>query len=224
MKGNGPASRVLARYFLLLPSYFCLAASILLAACGYQFQVEGPGPTIGAAKAVHEGKPDKPPPRVRILTLENKAFQPNLEVKYTSYIRKEFSTGSGASVVSDGQPADLILKGAIVGVSAPALAFNQVATLENRVVVVVKVTAEDAKTGKIQWDRLATAQSEYFVTNDLQFNRLLETRALEQVGRLIAQDLATQFLNFLEVGPEPKQVQGVIPTQMPPPAMPGGTQ
>lgn len=212
-------------YFLLLTVYFCLAASILLAGCGYQFHVEGPGPTIGPAPARTFGSPDKPQPRIRIMTLENKAFQPNIEVNYTSYIRKEFSSGSGAIVTTDGQLADLILKGTIISVSTPALAFNQTATFENRVSATVKVSVEDAKTGKIQWDRLLFASSEYFVTNDLQFNRVLETRALEQVGRLIAQDMATQFLSFLEVGPEAKQgLPSPVPAPIPAPAMPGATQ
>lgn len=202
-----------------------LAMLVLLAACGYQFQVEGPGPTIGPTKAGADGKPEKPPPRLRILTLENKAFEPNLEVKYTGYIRHEFSTGSGTTVVADGQPADMILKGAIVMVSIPALAFTQGATLENRVSVIVKASVEDTHTGKIVWDRYASASSEFFVTNDLQFNRVLQTRALEQAGRLVAEDLATQFLSFVEVGPEPKQTHAVpLPLGAPMPVTPGSTQ
>jgi len=195
-----------------------LVACILLAACGYQFQVEGKGPTIGPTKAV-EGKTDKPQPRLRILMMENKAFEPNLEIKYTSYLRREFSTGSGALVVGDGQAADLIMKPYLVSVSLPALAFNQTATLEDRATVMIKVTVEDTKTGKMVWDRMATASSEYFVTNDIQFNRVLQSRAQEQAGRLIAEDLATQFLSFLEVGPE-RKTPGLppLPSQTP---MPG---
>jgi hypothetical protein len=197
----------------LLPIAQCL----VLTACGYQFQVEGPGPTIGPSARPTLKGPAKPPPRVRVTTLENKAFEPNLEVNYTSYIRREFSSGSGATVVSDGEPADLVLKGQILLVSLPALSFTQVATLENRVSVIVKVIAEDTKTGKVIWDRMASGSSEFFLTNDLQFNRVLQTRALEQAGRMIAQDLATQFLNFLDVGPEPQKM-GV-----PGPLVPSGT-
>lgn len=212
-------------YFLLLPFAFFLAACGLTA-CGYQFQVDGPGPTIGGAQARADGKPQKPPPRLRIFTLENKSFEPNLEIKYTTYIRHEFSTGSGAIVVSDG-PADMALRGSIVAVSNPALAFSQVATLENRLTVMVKVAVEDVRTGKVVWDRMVSGSAEYFVTNDLQFNRLLEVRAAEQAGRLVAEDLATQFLSFLEVGAEPKQGQVLPPSIMleqAPAQMPGATR
>jgi len=200
-----------------------IACCLLLAACGYQFQVQGQGPTIGGAKAKAEGKPEKPPPRIFIKTFENRAFEPNLEIKYTSYTRNEFSTASGAIVVNDGQPADLILKGTILGVAYPALAFTQSAMLENRVTVMVKVSIEDVHSGKIVWDRVVSSSAEFFVTNDLQFNRVLETRAAEQAGRLMAEDLATQFLSFLEVGPEPKQTQALPPALLPP-ATPGTTR
>jgi hypothetical protein len=38
------------------------------------------------------------------------------------------------------------------------------------------------------------------VTNDLQFNRVLQNRALEQAGRYVAEDLASRFLMQLESG------------------------
>jgi hypothetical protein len=38
------------------------------------------------------------------------------------------------------------------------------------------------------------------VTPDLQFNRALQNRALEQAGRFIAEDLASRFLLQLETG------------------------
>jgi hypothetical protein len=208
------------RYFCLLPFAFCLAASLQLAACGYQFRVDGPGPVIGGAAAQPEGPPDKPPPRIRIMNFENKGFEPNIEIKYTAYTRHEFSAGSGAIVVSADAPADFILKGQILGVMLPSLAFTQGATLESRATVTVRALVEDAKTKKVVWDRVASASSEYFVTNDLQFNRVLETRALEQAGRLIAEDLATQFLNYLEAGPE-KTKPGLTPMVPVAPEPPG---
>jgi len=137
------------------------------------------------------------------MNFENKAFEPNLEIKYTTYTRHEFSAGSGAIVVPPGELADMTLKGQIVSVVVPSIAFTQSATLESRVTVTVRAFVEDSASGKVLWDRVASASSEYFVTNDLQFNRVLQTRAMEQAGRLIAEDLATQFLSFLEAGPEP---------------------
>jgi hypothetical protein len=43
------------------------------------------------------------------------------------------------------------------------------------------------------------------VTSDLQFNRVLQNRALEQAGRFIAEDLASRFLLQLESGQLAKQ-------------------
>jgi hypothetical protein len=48
------------------------------------------------------------------------------------------------------------------------------------------------------WTQTSKASSEFFVTPDLQFNRVLQNRALEQAGRLVAEDLASRFLLHLE--------------------------
>ncbi|HKW86735.1 MAG TPA: LptE family protein [Nitrospiraceae bacterium] len=166
------------------------------AGCGYQFRVEGAGPTIGGAPAEAN---QATAPRMVIQFFENKSFEPNLEHKYTNYARHEFAAGSGARVVPRLEDADLVLKGSILSVSIPTIAFSQTITLESRVTVTVTAKVEEARTGKVIWTQTSTASSEFFVTNDLQFNRVLQTRALEQAGRLIAEDLATRFLNHLEL-------------------------
>lgn len=169
---------------------------VLTSGCGYQFWVEGEGPTIGGAPAkVHRG----PAPRLAVLTFENRSFEPNIEVKYTNYARREFAAGSGASVVPEAAGADLVLKGQILSVIIPTLAFNLTeGTQESRVQVFVQASVQDARTKKVIWSESVTASSEFFVTRDLQFNRVLQTRALEQAGQFAAQDLATRFLNHLE--------------------------
>ncbi len=178
------------------PAVVLIAVSLAVAGCGYQFRVEGPGPTIGAAVPA-TFKPGTAP-RLQIPNFENRTLEPNLELKYTTYTRKEFSAGSGALVVNDYEPADLILKGQIVSLSLPSLTFNRTATFESRVIVKVVAVVEDLRTGKPVWKQEASAASEFFVTNDLQFNRVLQDRALEQAGQLIAEDLATRFLNHLQ--------------------------
>ncbi len=181
---------------------FCIlhfAFALLLSACGYQFRVEGVGPTIGGGPArVADGQ--KPQPKLSIPNFENKTFEPNLELKYTTYARKEFAAGSGTLVVRDDEPADFVLKGQVVSVILPAIAFTKTDTLETRVTVTVRTAVEDVRTRKVVWDQKATASSEYFITNDLQLNRVLETRALEQAGRLAVEDLATRFLEHLDSG------------------------
>ncbi len=194
-------------------SLFAIGCSLLIsAACGYQFQVGGAGPTVGGAPAGEAAAKPGPAPKLRIGTFENKSFQPNLEYKYTTYARYEFAAASGAEVVADGEPADYALRAQIVSVTIPSLTFTQTDTFESRVTVTVKATVEDLRTGKPVWSQHSTQSSEFFITNDLQLNRVLQNRALEQAGEFIAQDLATRFLTFLRSGaqPEPGTPRGAV--------------
>lgn len=191
--------------------------SLALTACGYQFQVGGAGPVVGGAAPSQPAKADAP--ALRIGTFENKTFQPNLEHKYTTYARYEFAAASGAKVVTEPEPADYALKAQIVNVVIPSLTFTQADTFESRVTVTVKAVIEDLRTGQAVWHQQSTQSSEFFVTNDLQFNRVLQDRALEQAGEFIAQDLASRFLEYLRTGGAP----AATPPGAPGPA-PGGTK
>ena len=192
------------------PAYFaCVACLALLSACGYQFRVEGTGPTIGGTSAPTSSEP---PPRLVIRTLENKSFEPNLETRYTNYLRHEFSSGSGAQVVPEAEAADLVLTGQILSVNVPTLSFTQTTTLESRTEVMVLVKVEETRTKKVLWTQTAKGASEFFVTTDLQFNRALQNRALEQAGRFIAEDLASRFLLQLESGKLSKSKPNPVPS------------
>lgn len=180
--------------------YITVMAS--LTACGYQFRVEGAGPTIGGASVTPS---QEPPPRLMIRTLINNSFEPNLETRYTNYIREEFSSGSGAQVVSDSEAADLVLTGQILSVIVPTLSFSSTATLESRTEVVVLARVEDTRSRKVVWSQIVKGASEFFITPDLQFNRALQNRAIEQAGRFVAADLAARFLLQLETGALTKQ-------------------
>ena len=183
-------------YFCLFTLY--LALSLSFSACGYQFRVEGAGPTIGGAAAT--SSPTSPPPRLVVQTLENRSFEPNLETRYTNYLRHEFSSGSGAQVVSESEAADLVLSGQILSVSLPTLSFSQTTTVESRAEVLVIIKVQETRTQRLVWAQTAKGISEFYVTSDLQFNRALQNRALEQAGRFIAEDLASRFLLQLESG------------------------
>ena len=186
----------------LLSTFISALIALTLAACGYQFRVDGAGPTIGGAAV---STLIEPPPRLVIRTLANNSFEPNLEMRYTNYFRDEFSAGSGAQVVPDSEAADLVLTGQILSVIVPTLSFSQTATLESRTEVVVQVWVEDVRSKKVVWRQLAKGVSEFFVTPDLQFNRALQNRAIEQAGRFVAADLAARFLLQLETGALMKQ-------------------
>ena len=201
LKGKSGCSGTFYFYFYLCTLY--LALSLSLSACGYQFRVEGAGPTIGGTAAT--SSPTSPPPRLVVRTLENKSFEPNLEVRYTNYLRHEFSSGSGAQIVPEAEAADLVLSGQILSVSVPTLSFSQTTTLESRTEVVVMVQVEETRTKRLVWAQTAKGASEFYVTPDLQFNRVLQNRALEQAGRFIAEDLASRFLLQLELGQLAKQ-------------------
>ena len=178
----------------------CLAclALLLLVGCGYQFRVEGAGPTIGSATETSSST--APAPRLVVRTLENKSLEPNLESRYTNYLRHEFSAGSGAQVVPESEAADLVLSGQILSVTVPSLSFTQTTTLESRAEVMVVVKVQETRTNRVVWAQMSKGASEFFVTTDLQFNRILQNRALEQAGRFIAEDLASRFLLQLESG------------------------
>ena len=186
----------------------CLTVMTLLTACGYQFRVEGAGPTIGGASATAS---KEPPPRLIIRTLINSSFEPNVETRYTNYLREEFSAGSGAQVVSDSEAADLVLTGQILSVIVPTLSFSSTATLESRTEVVVLARVEDVRSRQVVWSQVVKGASEFFVTQDLQFNRSLQNRAIEQASRFAAADLAARFLLQLETGALMKQASAPAP-------------
>lgn len=195
------------------PAFFaslaCLAAASLgLAGCGYQFRVDGAGPTIGGASAATS---KEPPPRLVIRTLINSSFEPNLEVRFTNYFREEFSTGSGAQVVPDYEAADLVLTGQILSVLVSTLSFALTETFERRVEVIVSTRVEDVRSGNVVWTQVAKGASEFFVTPELQFNQALQDRAEEQAGRFVAADLAARFLLQLETGALTKQALAPAP-------------
>ena len=195
-------------FFPILSTLVSALIASTVAACGYQFRVEGAGPTIGGTSATSS---QEPPPRLIIRTLINGSFEPNLETRYTNYLREEFSTGSGAQVVPESEAADLVLTGQILSVILPTLSFSRTATLESRTEVVVLVRVEDARLRKVVWSQVVKGASEFFITSDLQFNRALQNRAIEQAGRFVAADLAARFLLQLETGALTKQVSAPDP-------------
>ena len=191
----------------------------LTSGCGYRFGVEGPGPTIGQSEATVS---DEQAPRLSIVNLINNTFEPNLEIRFTNYLRHEFATGSGAQIVNSQEAADYILKGAIISILIPTLSFSQFQTLESRVEAIVIVQAEDVRKKKVIWAQTSKGSSEFFVTNDLQFNRVLQTRALEQAGRFIATDLSSRFQLYLEEVRAGKTPPVNLPGGQVVPVLPGG--
>jgi len=183
-------------YFLLLPFAFCLMA-MNIAGCGYQFQVQGAGPTVGGTDAA-TARPG-PPLRMVVRTFENRTLEANLEIKLTNYMRREFS-GTGTQIVGESEPADLLLTGQVLGITMPTLSFDQTTTFESRIELLLTVKVEEIRSKKVIWTQIVKGASEFFITQDLQFNRVLQNRALEQAGLYAAGDLASRYSVYLESG------------------------
>ena len=183
----------------------CLLA-INMSSCGYQFRVQGAGPTIVGASESATKRTQAP--RLAILPITNSTYEPNFEIKLANYLRREFSSGAGAEIVGASGGADLYLSGQILQISLPTLSFDQTTTFESRVEMLVSVRIDEAKTRKLVWSQVAKGTSEFFLTQDLQFNRVLQNRALEQAGRFIAEDLAARFLLFQDTGELDKALKG----------------
>ena len=178
---------------------FVLMLLVVLPGCGYQFSVEGPGPRIGGGPDLQK---EGPLVRLVIRDLLNRTFQSNLEFAYTRYIREQFAVSSGAQVVAEDAQADYVMTGEIVSVTIPSLTFSAGQTRERRVNVVVRITVAHRKTGKSLWTETARGAGEFFVNrapdvearqDQIQFNRVLQDRALEQAGQDVAEMLAAAF-------------------------------
>ena len=172
---------------------------VVLPGCGYRFSVEGPGPRIGGESVLEQ---EGPPVRLVIRDLRNSTFQSNLEFVYTRYMREQFAVSSGAQVVAEDAQADYVMTGEIVSVTIPSLTFSSGQTRERRVNVVVRVTVANRATGESLWTETATGSGEFFVNrapevearqDQIQFNRVLQDRALEQAGQAAAETLAAAF-------------------------------
>ncbi len=81
------------------------AEPVLLALAVINFAWRGLGPRL--EERLRPPSSTSPPPRLVVRTLENRTFEPNLETRYTNYLRHEFSSGSGAQIVADSEAADL---------------------------------------------------------------------------------------------------------------------
>ena len=185
---------------------FVLMLLVVFPGCGYRFSVEGPGPQFGGGP---ESEKTGPAVRLVIRDLRNRTFQSNLEFAYSRYLRQEFAVSSGAQVVAEDAQADYVMTGEIVSVTVPSLTFSAGQTRERRVNVVVRVAVAHRTTGKSLWTETATGTGEFFVNrapdvedrqDQIQFNRVLQDRALEQAGQDVAGTLAAAFWHARDQG------------------------
>ena len=181
---------------ILLATYLCLTVT----GCGYRFSVEGRGPTLGSSTISSN---DGPSVIMAIPTLGNRTFESNLEYKYTEYLKDEFVVAGGAKVVDDIQDAEYVMKGAIQSVNLPSLTFSAKSNARKSSDrqgqgrgqrSTIRVTLYGASPHRallnFSW---VVRRIQVGGEAGLQFNRVLQDRALEQAGQFIAEDLADRF-------------------------------
>ncbi len=201
-------------------------SGLLLQGCGYQFVVDGPGPRIGSEVAMMDD--ETPAVWLAIRTFRNRTFHPHLEDAYTRFMRQEFTVGSGARVVADDARADYVMTGEIVSAAVSSLTFSTGETRERRVEVAVSATVTHRRTGDVAWTGTADGTGDFFVNraldaesrqDEIQFNQVLQDRALEQAGQDAAATLATSFRDAWRQGsflPGPPPSSASSPAPIPP--------
>ena len=192
--------------------------------CGYQFSVGGAGPRIGNGAAMMDE--EMPVVRLTIHHFRNHTFHRHLEDAYTRFMRQEFAVGSGGRIVADDAGADYVMTGEIVSAAVSPLTFSTDETRERRVDVEVSVTVTHRRTGDVAWTGTATGTGDFFVNrgpgaenrqDELQFNQVLQDRALEQAGHDAAATLAASFRDAWRQG---RFSSGPPPSSAPSPPIP----
>lgn len=173
---------------------------LLLHGCGYRFAVDGPGPRIGGNAALTDD--EGPVVRLVIRTFRNRTFHRHLGDVHTRAMRQELAVGSGARVVADDARADYVMTGEIVSAAVSSITFSTDETRERRVEVTASATVTHRRTGGVVWTGAATGAGEFFVNrlpaadnrqDEIQFNRVLRDRAMEQASQEAAAALVASF-------------------------------
>jgi len=153
---------------------FCLlaiAVLLLVGGCGYQL-----GPTNGAVAGRKS---------VQVDPFANKTFDPRLTDAVTEALCRQFQRDGTYHLATHGKP-DIIVSGVITEYTRREVAFNpsDVLTVQNyRVGVTAQVTARDAATGKVIFERKVYGYTLVQVGSDL-------PSAERQATPLLADDLA----------------------------------
>jgi hypothetical protein len=112
-------------------------------------------------------------------------------------VKQAFLTNSRLAVVNDPEEADLVLKGKVVSFGLTPLAFDRTRSvvLEYRVRIRVEVALEDRRTQKVLWKNSGMESSaEYVVNPDTAANRVAQDHAIEEAGKLFAEDVVHRVL------------------------------
>jgi hypothetical protein len=154
---------------------------LLICGCGYQA-----GPTNG----VEAGRKS-----VQFETFSNKTLQPRLNDAVSEALRRQMQRDGTYHLATHGQP-DIIVTGVLLQYDRREVSFNasDVLTVQNyRVSVIAQVTARDANSGKVIFDKKITGYTLVQVGSDL-------PSAERQATPLLADDLAKNVVSQLVDG------------------------
>ena len=163
--------------------FHLLAAGVLLLVwgCGYRM-----GPTNG----VQAGRKS-----VQITSFSNKTLEPRLSDAVNTALRRQLQRDGTYHLSTEGQP-DIIVTGVLTQYDRREVSFvpSDVLTVQDyRVSVVAQVTARDANTGKVIFEKKMTGYTLVRVGSDL-------PSAERQAEPLLADDLAKNVVAQLVDG------------------------
>ncbi len=189
MKNHTPSRKTslmrIAGFLFLLTSTTLLLT--LTSGCGYR--------TAGGMELPSDSR------TIAVPVFYNNTFEPILEQSMTSAVKQEFNTNSRLAVVSNPRDADLILKGTILSYGLTPLSFDRSRSvvMEYRVHIKVRVVLEDSRTQTIIMEEPGLeAVAEFLVNPDTSANRVAQDRAIEEAGRLFAENVVSRILEGSE--------------------------
>ena len=155
--------------------------ALVVAGCGYEF-----GTTVkpGSARGLQLAVP----------IFHNDTFEPVLDKRVTEFVRRQFLQADGLTLVNDVGAAPFVLKGRIRSYGLQTLSFRQGFVNEQRVILQVDVTFEDAAGRKALWQESYRTSAEFFQTTDLATNRARQDRATEEACQAVAENIVSRVL------------------------------
>jgi hypothetical protein len=164
-----------------------LALSLTAAGCGYEFGTTAKPAQGGSLRGM----------RLAVPVFYNNTFEPVLDKRVTEFIRRQFLQADGLTLVNDVGAAPLVLKGRIVSYALQTLSFRQGLVNEQRVILNVDVTFEDAAARKVLWRETYRTSAEFFQTSDLAANRSRQDRATEEACQAMAESIVSRVIETL---------------------------
>ena len=131
---------------------------------------------------------------VDIPMFQNKTNTPKLGSLVTREVKNAMLKTPGIQVVNDAQGADIVVRGRIIRYRVLTTAFDQRATTNEDVELVVTIQAEDSVKKKPLWRETIKASAVFYLGPDLTLNRSAQDRATEEASASLADILIGQLL------------------------------